>query len=446
MLRVKITSSYGVRLLGINKMLYATNHIYQDAVCYLSDCVKEMWDDVSAISKSKDRMTFVERMTHAAGGRVPKCDFDSRFPNMPCYVRRSAIMDAIGQVSSYRSNYNNWLKAGSHGKPPQLGRHTSKAPVFYRGNMYRHPDDTTALLKLYNGKTWLWIKVSLRRQDVKYINRHWSHAAKSAPRLELKQGKARLVFAFTENVTLSDRADVIVGCDLGINTDATLCAMRPDGTVFARKFINFANEKGRLNHLMGITSKIQRRSGYKSTKHLWEYITLLNKLLADHIASAITEFAWSVRADVIVFEYLDMRGVRNRRQKIAMWRKNDIQARTIHKAHRHGIHIARVCAWNTSKLAFDGSGEVKRDADNYSLCTFQTGKRYNCDLSASYNIAARYYLRELIKPLPETARSYVEAKVPGCMVRTTRTLSTLINCVAALEKFASPEAETQPYV
>lgn len=40
-------------------------------------------------------------------------------------------------------------------------------------------------------------------------------------------------------------------------------------------------------------------------------------------------------------------------------------------------------------------GQVSRDKSNYSNATFQTGKRYNCDLSASYNIAARYWAHKL---------------------------------------------------
>ncbi len=55
---------------------------------------------------------------------------------------------------------------------------------------------------------------------------------------------------------------------------------------------------------------------------------------------------------------------------------------------------------------------------NHSLCTFQTGKRYNCDLSAAYNIGARYFIRELLKPLPVTERSLLEAKVPPVKRRT----------------------------
>ena len=439
-----ITSSYAVRIVGMNKYFFRTNHIFQHAVRFLADCVNEMWDDVSTQKNANAQFLFVERMVHDAGGRRAPYRFDDEFPRMPSYMRRSAIREAIGAVSSYQGNYANWLKSGSHSKPPKLGRRTAKAPVFYRGNMYLETGNTKALLKLYDGRHWTWVEVNLRRQDVKYIEQHWSHAKQSAPRLRVKHGKASLVFAFTESVTLSQNDDIAVGCDLGINTDATLCAMKSDGTVFARKFIDFANEKARLYHLMGIASRLQRKSGYHSVRHIWEYITWLNKLLSDHIAAAIVEFADSVNADVIVFEHLDMRNTRSKRQKIAMWRKNDIQKRAMHKAHRLRIRVSRVCAWNTSKLAFDGSGEVVRDKDNYSLCTFKSGKRYNCDLSASYNIAARYYLRLHTKPLPATARSYIEAKAPGCMVRTRGTLSDLINFCAALKEFASSEAELKP--
>ena len=35
-------------------------------------------------------------------------------------------------------------------------------------------------------------------------------------------------------------------------------------------------------------------------------------------------------------------------------------------------YISRVCAWNTSRLAYDGSGCVQRNEHNYSLCTIHS--------------------------------------------------------------------------
>ena len=115
-----------------------------------------------------------------------------------------------------------------------------------------------------------------------------------------------------------------------------------------------------------------------------------------------------------------------------MWRKNGIQDYAEHKAHRCGIRVSRVCAWGTSRLAFDGSGELMRDAGNRALAVFRSGKQYNADLNASYNIGARYFIREITKPLSVKAGSVLSAKVPEVRRRTSCTLDTLLRVNAAL--------------
>jgi hypothetical protein len=80
---------------------------------------------------------------------------------------------------------------------------------------------------------------------------------------------------------------------------------------------------------------------------------------------------------------------------------------------------------------------VKRDPDNHSLCTFANGKRYNCDLSASYNIGARYFIREILKPLPATARSLLEAEVPAVKRRTSCVHADLVQLAKALHRIAA---------
>jgi hypothetical protein len=85
---------------------------------------------------------------------------------------------------------------------------------------------------------------------------------------------------------------------------------------------------------------------------------------------------------------------------------------------------------NTS-LAFDGSGEVKRN-NKKDLATFPNGKVYHEDLSASYNIGARYFIREFLKSFSEKKRLQWEAKVPSLAARTRQTLSSLISLHHAL--------------
>ena len=89
--------------------------------------------------------------------------------------------------------------------------------------------------------------------------------------------------------------------------------------------------------------------------------------------------------------------------------------------------------WGLGRRSNPSKGKYKLLwSDNYSMCTFQTGKRYSCDLSASYNIGARYFLREYEKSISATRWRRIAAKVPSCATRITRTLATLIRVNAEL--------------
>ena len=101
-------------------------------------------------------------------------------------------------------------------------------------------------------------------------------------------------------------------------------------------------------------------------------------------------------------------------------------------AFRYGIRVFLINPKNTSRLAYDGSGEVVRDHDNFSLCTFATGKRYDCDLGASYNIGARYFLRAMEKAMASEPWERLKAEVPGLATRTECTLFTLWKVSALL--------------
>ena len=176
-----------------------------------------------------------------------------------------------------------------------------------------------------------------------------------------------------------------------------------------------------MHRTLGRIRKFQREHGSAQAQGRLAYTKRLNIELGKKIAGAIVKYAEENHADVIVFEYLEMQGKisgKKKKQKLHLWRKRDIQKRCEHQAHRNRMRISRICAWNTSRLAYDGTGTVIRDLGNHSLCVFQTVKRYNCDLSASYNIGARYFIRELLKPLPVTERSLLEAKVPAVKRRT----------------------------
>ncbi len=298
-------------------------------------------------------------------------------------------------------------------------------PVFYRDEMYRKAEDgeDVAYLKLFDGRDWKWFPVKLLHTDMEYLRKKWRGKKASAPTLEKKYHKYFLRFSYTEEKVLPKtdiKEQVICSVDLGINTDAVCSIMCADGTILGRKFINFPSDKDHLYHVVGRIRRFQRQHGSKQIQSRWTYAKRLNVELSRKIAAEITKYARENQADIIVFEYLETQGKISgkKKQKLRLWRKRGIQKLCEHQAHRYGIRISRVSARNTSRLAYDGSGNVLRNTENHSLCTFSNGKRYNCDLSASYNIGARYFIRELLKPLPATERSSMEAKVPSVKRRT----------------------------
>ena len=426
-----IISSYKVNILS--KVNFApTIDKYRKALAYLIGVFDAEWDTISSIDGANERFNFAEHLVHGTKKNKAKySEFDEKFNKFPSYLRRAVISNALGTVSSYRSNLKNWEKDGKVGKPPRLTYKKDDMPVFYKGDSYKVGDNNNeAKLKLFINNDWRWVTVRLRHTDVRYLEKYWTGVKACAPVLEKRYGKYYLRFAFEEKVTLSSteiKDQVICAVDLGINTDAVCSIMNSGGTVLARKFINFPCEKDHLDHVVNRIKKHQREHGNNSVRNFWSYAQRLNTEHANKIAAAIVEFAAANKVDCIVFEHLDMQGKKKgkSKQKLALWRKNTIQNVATHKAHRLGIRISRICAWNTSKLAFDGSGEVERSNTNYSLCTFATGKQYNCDLNASYNIGSRYFIRELLKPLSVTKRSLLLAKVPDLERRTLNTLSTL---------------------
>ena len=422
---MKITSSYGVELRKQNIPIRQTPDIYRSAVGYLTEIYEQVWEDLERIPETKKRFNEAEHLIHTTKKNQARFSFDLHFPKMPSYLRRAAIQYALGTVSSYKTRLSFWEKSGQTGGWLKLVYENHAMPVFYRDVMYREDKEgkDAAYLKLYDGHDWKWFHVRLSHTDMEYLRKNWSGEKASAPTLEKRHRKYFLRFSYTEDVILTKipvKEQIICSVDLGINTDAVCTIMQSDGTVLGRKFIDFPSEKDRMYRVLGRIRKFQREHGSVQAKSRWAYAKSLNIELGRKIAGAVTKYAKENRADIIVFEYLETKGKISgkKKQKLHLWRKRDIQKRCEHQAHRNGMRISRICAWNTSRPAYDGTGTVARDPGNHSLCVFQTGKRYNCDLSASYNIGARYFIREFLKPLPVTERSLLEAKVPAVKRRT----------------------------
>ena len=428
---MKITQSYGIKFKGGYKAIKRTIAIFNDAVNYLITPVQDNYDDIAKIGSSLKKMNYVEKLVHHTKGNKAVYDFDNKFYKFPSYLRRSAITKAVGIVLSYMSQIENWKADDCNGAMPKLDKGNHLMPCFYKKNMFNCTNGE-AYIKVYRNNDWVWQQIKLNHSDLRYIENKASLDLWSAPVLEKKYGHYELRFTREFQVELSNKEifeQKVCAVDLGITNDATVSVLDVHGTVLSRKFINCGKEKDSVTNALHRVSSFQREHGSHDVKRLWNIAKRRNLNHAHLAAHKIVDYALANSCDVIVFEYLDTKGKKkgSKKQKLSMWKHQDIQNTVERLAHSLGIRVAHVCAWNTSKLAYDGSGVVLRgkkasEATPYDVCRFQSGKTYNCDLSASYNIGARYIIKELIKVLPN-----IMTEVSNIGSGTSRTLSTLWN-------------------
>ena len=446
---MRIFSTYSAKIKNYNHIFKKTVSVYREAVDFMIQVCLQKWEDIRKEDYLCSPVIYVERLCHRTkqNPEVPYESFDRKFYKLPSYLRRSAINEAIGKVSSYKSNLKNWEEEDPNirGRRPSFPRAGYICPCMYRKNMYQRTGAYEARIKVYIRNTWDWLDIKLRKSDMDYIDRRCSGRRMCAPVLQKRGKEWHLDFPFEEflelcDVDVADR--IICAVDLGINSAATISVMCSDGTILGRHFLKLPKEQDCLTHNINRIKKAQQH-GNRKMPRLWAKVNGINHDISVKTAEFIMDVAVLYNADVIVFEYLEKKGKKrgSRKQRLHLWKSQEVQRIVTDKAHRLGMHIARICAWNTSRLAYDGSGRVLRGKQagfpSYSVCQFQNGKVYNCDLSASYNIGARYFIREILKSLPEKERLLMEAKVPPCSKRSTCTWSTLISLNAELMSFVS---------
>ncbi len=439
------TVMYSVKIKEHSKVFAQTVALYRAAVDFFTNVIYREWEQFVSVMTSKQAVNLTENLTVSTASHpsVPY-SFSTRFYKFPSYLRRAAIAEAYGKVSSYYSHFASWKMSDpkTRGGRPVLGKTGFIYPAMYRYNCFVRTGTYTAKLKVFVRNTWDWISVKLRKSDVDYIRRHCASFKECVPTLQKRGKQWYLDFAFQyktdlHKIPVSDQT--ILAVDLGINNCCTCAVMRSDGAVIGRYFLKLPKEydclKRKINRI-----RYAQCHGSHNVHNLWRLADGVNKDIASKTAAFIVDTAVQYNADTVVFEYLDLTGKKrgSKKQRLSLWRAKDIQSIVENRCHRFGMRISRICAWGTSKYAVDGSGKVLRGKDStktngsYSVCEFSTGKVYNCDLNASYNIGARYFIREILKSLSVTEEQRILANVPACAKRSTCTLSDLISLHAAL--------------
>ncbi|MEZ8989260.1 IS200/IS605 family accessory protein TnpB-related protein [Vibrio breoganii] len=328
--------------------------------------------------------------------------FHHHYYKFPSYLRRVAIMDAMGQVRSFHSRFNDWLDSGCKNRPPKLTCATATYPSLYAGQCIKFSNcGTKADIKVFKSNDWVWIAVKLNGKE-RFSGK------KLSPLLVLKNKKWLLSVPVKMDVSLKPKVNFsgkVLSVDVGINTTATCAVVDKSGTVHGRYFLNRSDKdrEYRLMNRIRAKARKQTRHGNKLPSGFCKNDHRRLKQLADNeahqISRRIVSLARDSECDAIAVE--DLKGWRpsagkkrsTMKAKFHRWYHRMLIDRLESKAIELGIRLINVYARGTSSNAYDGSGKVKRDKGNYALCQFVTGKRYNADLNAAYNIAARGILK-----------------------------------------------------
>lgn len=384
----------------------------------------------------------IEGLMHPTSRRpeVRYTYFHRRYYKFPSYLRRVAIMDAVGQVRSFQTRYRDWQDSDRRKQPPALTCSTSTFPSLYKGQCVRFSDDLrTAFIKVWHCNDWLWMSFQLGGKC-----RYRGKGKSLSPLLVFKGNRWSLSLPeeFSPDKKASKKPPTrVLSLDVGINTAATWAVVDAQGTVHARGFIQ-RSDKDCEHHLMqrirSTASKHARHGsqlpvGFCTRDH--RRLKQLADNEAHQISRRLINLALKHDCQAIVVEQLKgWRPTAGRKRspmkaRFHRWFHRMLVNRVHSKAVENGLRGVAVYARGTSSQAFDGSGPVRRDAKNYSLCTFSSGKRYHADLNAAYNIAARGFV--YYQGGGRKSASRATQQKPDRTPRIPVTLSTLWNSQAA---------------
>ncbi len=416
--------------------LARTEVLYRCYAAALTGVVYTHWVE---ISNASSQCAAVEELIHRTTKNLhPRYQyFSCNFPKFPSYLRRAVISAVIGQVSSFVTRYHKW-QGGTRNRrdalPPRLTADTNLHTVLYQGQCIKFCDSYVEI-KVHNGSDWVWVKVPV----VKRRKRHLLPNTKAlSPSLILTETGTYLSVPFEVNPPKLGKAERVCGVDLGMNTTAVASIVEPDGTVTARRFFNCAADIDRRDkRLQAIRHKARLTMGQKGKlfkgfcKSIYRKARNINRQIAQLVSRQLIDWAVQNDANVIVFERL--KGWRPKggkkgsvlRQRFHGWLKSLLVELTQQKFAEVGGKVEFVFARGTSSHAFDGSGLVKRSKLNYSQATFSTGKQYNCDLSASYNIGSRYWASKNKKLVRRNRNESGSGKSPRTEPRSPVSLSSL---------------------
>lgn len=137
--------------------LKLTNQIYNDLILRYYKLLFEHKEFL--VLSNQNCLRKLEMMTvKDKDGNKPEEYFDL---DVPAYLRRAAINQAIGYVKSYQKLFDNYEKNQNENKKPGIATSFNSPILFYKG-MYKDFEDNQIKLKLFDGAEWKWFQCKFK--------------------------------------------------------------------------------------------------------------------------------------------------------------------------------------------------------------------------------------------------------------------------------------------
>uniref|UniRef100_UPI000651EE6C IS200/IS605 family accessory protein TnpB-related protein n=1 Tax=Crocosphaera watsonii TaxID=263511 RepID=UPI000651EE6C len=271
----------------------------------------------------KEKVNYLEKSIHVTSQNTQikylyyqkVIDKYPSFRKFPSYLRRAAIADALGIVSSFQTRYREWqsgIRKYRKVRPPRLTAMCQSYPALYKGQQVKYNDDyQNVSLKIWNGSDWVWLEeIPVKGHG---LNRHKviGNQLKS-PALVVNSKTCQLSMPVKIKPVKKEDSDYVCSVDLGINNAATCSIVGQDGTVKASKFINPARDIDRRNKRRMMINQKSKQT-HKKTKQkfvkgfcrgLYRKSSNINLEISRKVSREIIEFALLHDVKVIVIENL----------------------------------------------------------------------------------------------------------------------------------------------
>ena len=337
--------------------------------------------------------------------------------DIPMYLRRAAINQAIGYVRSYQTALNNQKirsstellnKTLNENQETKITLNKAIAfhsPILLYKGMYKDLYEDSITIKLFDGKNWRWFPTKIKTEKIKNTKNKETKINENveilSPSIVVKKELVMLHIPIKEEIEdvtpIKERMkqEQVQVCGISFsNTDSfVICvAINENKDIIKTKFIKGGNEYRNATHTLLAKIKKHKQNGQKFTprdhKHYWEKLNNISDYYAHKVSKEIIKFCTNNNIKIIAIADMEEDVSKHFGKKVGKYSPIYLRKRIVqylqYKAFKQGILITKVRRNYTASKCYICRSQVKRNNNKY-IC--ENGHQGDYFFNSAMNIA-----------------------------------------------------------